>query len=252
METQEGQWVCVVDGSRLPEAQCPPDAKRYYMVDYVMYDSPEDYRQIQENARIQGEASKARYDAAPHTYPPCSADPPHGPETSCGYETCDLHNILWLEFDGCTHEQAIGLTAVYSFSESWGYGIVADTLGGMDEFNTLNENGPDVSGMVAWYNAHQPLIHYIMETRESEDLLPYWEQEKYQNSNVHVPKYVEWSMLVQLNENQQWVPYQLAGFPLIFMSDDDPDVSKVDPAYVGPEYWQSHHWARIRFDIGQP
>lgn len=206
METQiaEGQWVCFVQGTRLPADQCPPDAKRHYMVDYVTYDSPEAYAQIQANNKIQGAASQARFNSNPAGYPPCTNDPPMGPEDQCGNESCDLHNILWLEFEGCTHEQAIGLTAVYNRSEDWGHGLIADTLGGMDEFNKLNEDGTDIPGMSAWYDSHLPLVQYFMESRESDSLLEYWLCAKYPGR--YMPTNVTIYMVAETDGQGGWQP----------------------------------------------
>jgi hypothetical protein len=247
----DGQWVYIKGGTFIPLSDYPdgvPDGVTpVYRVDYTTYDSKESYEQIKAQEEINGAVNKARFDLAPDTYPACASDPPYGPERQCGYENCPLHNILWLEFEGCTHEQAVGLTAVYSFSDGWGYGNVVDALGGMDQFNEINEQGPDIPKMQAWYAAHKPLVQYILETTDR-DLLPYWWQA--QIPTYHIPKIVEWSMLVHLDENQQWTPFQLDGYPLIFTDDSSPDVSNADPDYTGPDYWLTRHWAHITFDIG--
>lgn len=247
METQEGQWVCYLNGTRIPADQCPPDADRFYMVDYTSYDSPEAYQQIQENKRLQGINSKALLDTNPGGYPPCSSVTPVGPEDQCGSESCNLHNILWLEFYGCSHEEAVGLTAVYNYSEGHP-SAVAEALGGLDEFNQLNENGAEVPGMRAWYTAHKPLVQYILEAHESDSLLDYWWAAQIPNYRIH--RYVEWSMLVIKGSDGAWAPHQLAGFPLVFTEDSFPDVSQSDPSYDRTDYWLTHHWASIRFDIG--
>lgn len=187
----------------------------------------------------------------PPKYPKCTADPPHSPDDLCGYENCDLHNILWLEKDGCTHEQAIGLTAVYGYSESMGYGPVADALGGMDEFNQLNEEGPDVPGMIAWYNAHLPLVYYILEIweKDPEGLWNYWWQAK--NPQHHVPVYEEFHLMVVKRDDGQWQPYKLPSLPVVFPANDPgfTDVSKLDPTYTDTSYWQTHDWAVFRHEV---
>ncbi len=174
----------------------------YYVVDHVRYDSEDSYKQIMENHRIQGIAAKALYDQNPGGYPKCTNDPPVGPEAQCGNESCDLHNILWLEFDGCTHEQAIGLTAVYNQSDNQsGVGSVAEALGGMDEFNLINEEGANVPAMVAWYDQHQPLVRYFMESQDRE-LLEFWYCAKYPGR--YMPTNVTGYMVVDPSGQDGW------------------------------------------------
>lgn len=183
----------------------------------------------------------------PPQYPVCSADPPHAPGDPCGWENCNLHNILWMEGDGCTHEQAVGLTAVYNFSESMGYGPVADALGGMEEFNALNENGVDVPGMVAWYDQHQPLVYYIMETNEQTGLWDYWWQAKHPTHPI--PERGTISMWLVKGPEGQWLPYQTPGFPVVFPEDftgwsDHYDATK---ASMDPELWANHVVAHFEY-----
>lgn len=153
----------------------------------------------------------------PYQYPPCSSDPPFPPEESCGYENCDLHNILWLEKDGCNHAQAIGITAAYNFSENWGYGPVADALGGMDEFHTINENGPDVSQLIKWYEDHQPLIYYIMETSQRTRLWDFWLQAT--NPTWVIPERGRLSIHLVKDDQGQWQPYHVPGQPAVIPED---------------------------------
>lgn len=176
--------------------------RKYYIVDHVRYESEEEYNQIVENHRIQGIAAKALFDANPGGYPVCTNDPPMGPEAQCGSESCDLHNILWLEFDGHTHEQAIGITAIYNSLDS-GPSQVAEALGGLDEFSTITEAGHDVPKMQVWYAAHQPLVQYILESRDRE-LLEFWLTAKYPGR--YMPTTVTLHMIMEPDGKGGWQP----------------------------------------------
>lgn len=251
MSLDQPQWVYVKEGTIIPLPNYPENVPAgvtpKYRVNATFYDSKDSYEQMTENARIQGIAAKARFDANPGGYPPCSNDPPTGPEEQCGSESCDMHNILWLEYDGCDHEQAIGLTAVYNFADSWGYGPVADTLGGMDEFNTLNENGPDMQGMIEWYNAHQPLVYYIMEIREKDDLWDYWWHAK--NPDHLIPERGRISIHLIKGPNGQWQPYQAPGQPLLAPESYDDWLANYDAtkASMTPEMWANHTVGHFEF-----
>lgn len=240
MVMEQGTWVCFAQGTRLPADQCPPDSKLHYMVDYITYNSPEEYVQLQENKRIQGIKSTETYNANPGAYPACINEPPMGPEEQCGNENCCFHNILWLQYDGCTLEQAIGLTAVYSFCDGWGYGPVVDALGGMDEFDQLNEEGPDVSKMGAWYDQHRPLIHYIMDTRENEPggLRDYWRHS--QDPKYIIPQYELIRLFLEKGPDGQWIPYQVPGKPFIIPEGLTEWIEHTDPIQDVPGFWKTH------------
>lgn len=225
--------------------------RTYYIVNYVRYDSKEAYEQIMENNRIQGIAAKALFDANPGGYPRCTNDPPMGPEVQCGSESCDLHNILWLEFDGHTHEQAIGITAVYNRSMDWGSGIVADTLGGLDEFNTITENGHDVPKMIEWYNTHQPLVQYFLESRDRE-LLEFWYSAKYPGR--YMPTTVTLHMIIEPDGQGGWQPVRGPENQLWSLDENeawgwgfnDPD-NITDPDHPS----RKRKFARFTFDAGR-
>lgn len=249
-ELMEGEWVCFDRGTRLPADQCPPDAQLQYFVDHVSYDSPEAYAQIQETMRVQGAANRSRFDQNPEGYPPCTNDPPTGPEVQCGSESCDMHNILWMETEGFNHEQAIGLTAVYNFTfNAWGYGTVAEALGGLDEFDDLTDGDQNIPGLSQWYNDHKPLVEYIMETHEKHGLYEYWlasripgyEPRKWGQVSIHLFK----------GPDGQWQPYQVPGHPLIIPEGYDQWSESYDAAKASmdPDQWATHAIGHFEFEL---
>lgn len=249
----EGAWVCIEakTGKRfLSESEeTPAGCVRYWFVDHTAYDSPEAYAQLKEQARLNGIKLQALFDENPDGYPPCSADPPHPASDPCGWENCPLHNILWLRSEGLSLEIAIGLTALMDYQEREQGGVVFDALGGWESWDALTDNNTVWEGpkLAEWYAAHKPLVAYVVE-KAGWNALEYWWNS--QGVAYRIPKYVEWSMLVQSDGSGSWVPYQLPGHGLVFASDDWPDVSKSDPTYNGADYWLTHHWATIRFDVG--
>lgn len=245
----EGQWVCFVNGTRVSANQAPPDVKRYWSVNYVSYDSPEAYAQIQENIRVQGAANKARFDQNPASYPPCLADPPMGPEVQCGHESCDLHNILWMETEGFSHEQAIGLAAVYSFSDGWGYGSVANALGGMDQFNDITGEGADTKALVQWYNDHKPLVEYILETHERHGLHEYWLASRI--PGYEISKWSKVSIHLVKGPDGSWLPYQVPGHPLLIPEGYEGWSESYDAAKasIDPETWETHTIGHFEFEL---
>lgn len=188
----------------------------------------------------------------PYQYPKCIEDPANGPEDLCGSESCDLHSIVWLESEGINHEQAVGLTAIYDYS--LGYSSkVAEALGGLDEFNQLNENGlDDPASLGAWYAAHLPLVEYVLETREQDGLYHYWLQARI--PTYHIPVYQELSIMVQ-EQDGVWSPYQIPGQPLILSNDwkewqdqvDSDPMHKLPDGLQDPSYWDHRRVARFKF-----
>jgi hypothetical protein len=180
---------------------------------------------------------------AVYQYPECSSYTPCGHEVQCGNEDCWLHNILWLESVGFTHEESIGLAAVYRWSANYS-NRVADALGGLDEFENITMEDPESPQLKAWYHAHLPLVQYLLEG-QYRDMLRYWYQA--QTPSMPVPKSDKLTMLVQRQPDGTWVPYTLPGYPTIFQ-----DNNSLDPLYaVGvqigqiPGFYETHAWVHF-------
>jgi len=219
-----------------------------YIKDGVHYRSEQEYLQLQETARANGAANKARWDAAPGTYPKCNAEPPLGPEEQCGGEDCPLHNILWLELEGFTHEQAIALSAVYDFCMFQGYGPVADALGGMDEFNNLTEMDPAPAALAQWYTDHYNLVYYIMEVHHKSCLWDYWWQAQ-TNSTRPVPERGTVTIHLVKDAEGNYQPYFPPDLPLVVPEEILAWSANWDAvrATMSPEQQASHVLGRFEY-----
>lgn len=118
-------------------------------------------------------------------YPPCIDDPPKARDEKCEHEYCPRHTVVWLEYEGVTHEVAVGLTAVLDYQEREYVGIVADALGGFDSFNEVTDGHSvwDSGPLTDWYNAHIPLVVYCAE-QSSWSAYDYWVQARHHTIRI--------------------------------------------------------------------
>jgi hypothetical protein len=149
----------------------------------------------------------------------------------CGSESCDRHNIMWLESIGLNHAQAIGIQAVWNFIMYRQYDSVSTALGGLEFFDNISDDPDNGPAYIAWFDSHRPLVDYCIGL--SADLEPYWQQAWHPHYTVADPQEV----CILIESTDLGATWQFLGQPVLYQSRNAAVESSERPEGMDPYPW---------------